>query len=244
MKIAIIGYGKMGKLVEKVSKKRGHDIVSIIDSLTTNDNISDADVCIEFTEPDAVLDNIEIIASHGKNLVIGTTGWYDKIDNVAAIIDKTDTGAIYSPNFSVGVNLFMDIVSHAAELINQYPEYDVAGVEYHHKNKADSPSGTAKAIANALIEKIERKKIAEYNVVDRVIKPEELHFTSVRCGATPGTHTVIYDSEADTITITHTARNREGFALGAVLAAEWIQNKKGFYDGTRSLHSVNNAIQN
>ena len=235
MKISLIGYGKMGRMIEEEALNQGHDIVSKVDPYDTQathkiinaDSLGDADVCIEFTTPETVIDNISIISSLGKNIVIGTTGWYDRIDEISDLI--TDIGVVYSPNFSLGVGLFKEILSHAATLISQYSCYDVAGFEHHHNKKADSPSGTAKAIAELLLEKIENKSKIVYDRVDSSISPEELHFSSLRCGNAPGTHSVIFDSEADTIKITHQAHNRKGFALGSIKAAEWIIGKKGLF---------------
>ena len=236
MKISLIGYGKMGRMIEKEALNCGHDIVSKIDpydpqathKIINAASLGDADVCIEFTTPETVIENISIVSQLGKNIVIGTTGWYDKIDEISDL--ATDIGAVYSPNFSLGVGLFKEIISHAASLIDQYSCYDVAGFELHHNKKADSPSGTAKAIAELLLEKIKSKNKIVYDRVDRSIQPEELHFSSLRSGNTPGTHSVIFDSEADTIKITHQAHNRKGFALGAIKAAEWIIGKKGLYN--------------
>jgi 4-hydroxy-tetrahydrodipicolinate reductase len=235
MKIALIGYGKMGKMVELAAGSKGHDIVAKIDphqqmQSITQESINNADVCIDFTHPVSVLKNIKEIASLGKNIVMGTTGWYHHMDEVKKIIRETDIGFLYSPNFSLGVALFLEIVEQAASLISPFDTYDVGGYEVHHQQKVDSPSGTAKAIAERLLANISRKKEVVYGAIKEKISPEHIHFSSLRMGSIPGTHTVTFDSPVDTITLTHTARNREGFAIGAISAAEWLHGKKGFFN--------------
>jgi len=224
MNIAIIGYGKMGHEVEKIAKLKGINVVSIIDPNEKNaafreineQSMKNVDVCIDFTAPNSVVENIKKISSFGKNMAVGTTGWHDRLDEVRNIVGKSNMGFIYASNFSIGVNIFFRIVENAARLMNKVDAYDVYGYELHHNKKLDSPSGTAKSIEKILINNITRKK--------------EVPFASVRSGSIPGTHVVGFDSSADTIELKHTARNREGFALGAIMAAEWINGKKGFYD--------------
>src|SRR3989338_4798924 len=223
MNIAIIGYGRMGQEIEKIARNRGINIQSIIDpnaksathSEINEKSMKNVDVCIDFTRPDAVLENIKRISKFRKNIVVGTTGWYDRLDEARKIVKNADIGLIYAPNFSIGVNIFFRIVGNAAKIMDKFDDYDVFGYELHHSKKLDSPSGTAKAIEKILAQNIRRKK--------------EINFTSVRSGNIPGTHAVGFDSTADTIELKHVARNREGFAAGALMAAEWIRNKKGFY---------------
>ena len=223
MNIAIIGYGRMGQEIEKIARNRGINIQSIIDpnaksathSEINEKSMKNVDVCIDFTRPDAVLENIKRISKFRKNIVVGTTGWYDRLDEARKIVKNADIGLIYAPNFSIGVNIFFRIVGNAAKIMDKFEDYDVFGYELHHSKKLDSPSGTAKAIEKILSQNIRRKK--------------EINFTSVRSGNIPGTHAVGFDSAADTIELKHVARNREGFAGGALMAAEWIQSKKGFY---------------
>jgi 4-hydroxy-tetrahydrodipicolinate reductase len=222
LKIAIIGYGKMGKLVEEAALQKGHSIICRIDSKSNfteihKNAISHADVCIDFSKPACVLQNIYQVARSGKNLIMGTTGWYDDLDKVKTIISETKIGFLYSPNFSLGINLFLKIVGEAAKLMHPHMNYDVGGLECHHKHKLDSPSGTAKAIASTLVDNLNRPDVKEVN------------FSSIRCGSIPGTHSVIFDSLNDSITLTHEARNRKSFAEGALVAAEWLQGKQGFY---------------
>lgn len=238
MKIALVGYGQMGHIIEKVALERGHEVITTIDPHhpeASHKNIADApiedvDICIIFAIPESLIENVTQVALRGKNIVIGTTGWLHRKNEVTKLIHDNNIGGIYAPNFSLGVNLFLRMIRHAARIMDKYSEYDVAGIEYHHNKKKDSPSGTAKAMTNILLENLNRKESIVYDIVDRQIAPEEMHFASVRCGNMPGTHSIIFDSAADTITLTHQARNREGFAWGAVAAAEWIVGKRGLFD--------------
>lgn len=229
LKIGLVGYGKMGRLIEEAALQKGHCINAKTSRHLDIASFKQSQVCIDFSHPESVMDNIRTLAAMGKNLVIGTTGWYDHLDEVKSLVSKYQIGFIYSPNFSVGVNLFLKVVEEAAALIDAFPDYDVGLFEAHHNQKADSPSGTAKAIADTLVQQIRRKTaITDNNSIGR-ISPNELHVTSLRCGSIPGTHSVIFDSPSDSITLTHQARDREGFARGAVTAAEWLNGKKGFY---------------
>lgn len=237
MKISIIGYGQMGRLIEKIATDRGIEIGSIIDPFqpeATHKEFCESamkgiDVCISFSQPSSAIKNIEDACKWGKQLVIGTTGWADKMSEIEKIITEKNLGLVYSSNFSIGVNVFFKLVEQAAKVIDSFDIYDVMGFEAHHMKKRDSPSGTAVTIANILMENIERKKALYTDKLDRKVKPEELHFASIRGGHIPGTHKVLFDSEADTIELTHTARNRSGFAAGAVYAAEWVVGKKGVF---------------
>ncbi|MBS4167924.1 dihydrodipicolinate reductase C-terminal domain-containing protein [Parachlamydia sp. AcF125] len=217
MKIALIGYGKMGQMIEKLATQKEHQIVSRVTSADCEEwkNIHKAEVCIEFSTPESVLENLEKICKHGLPTVIGTTGWYDKLSQLKNLIDKYQVGVLYSPNFSLGIHLFLKMIRHAAQLMAYFPEYAAAGIEYHHHQKLDSPSGTAKKLAQVLNEELK-------------LNPP-LSFSSVRCGTFPGTHTVLFDTFADTLSFTHEARSREGFAEGALRAAEWLLDKKGIY---------------
>lgn len=219
MKIALIGYGKMGKLVHKVAEEKGHSIVAVIDSKTSG-SIAEADVCIDFSVPNAVVKNVELAASLGKNIVVGTTGWHEEMEAIRNIVNRSSIGLLHAPNFSLGIALFLKMIEQTAGLMAPFNQYGVAGIEMHHETKLDAPSGTAKAIASRLKQPVE--------------------FSSVRVGHIPGTHSVIYDCPVDTITLTHTARNREGFAEGAITAAEWLEGKKGIFtldDLIKGLHS-------
>lgn len=216
MKIALIGYGKMGQMIEKAALGRGHSIVARITSNQWDrEALLNADICLEFTHPECVLENITRIAELKKEIVIGTTGWHDEMELVRSIVEEHQIGALYSPNFSIGVNLLFEILAHASKVMNAFEEYDVAGIDFHHSRKKDIPSGTSLEIARTIEE-----NMARINKVP---------FSSIRCGSIPGTHTVLFDSLCDTISITHEARNREGFAQGAVQAAEWLRGRKGLY---------------
>lgn len=230
VKIALIGYGKMGKIIEQMALKNGDAIVARISSQNRDwspSEIQEADVCIDFSHPQCVLQNIHKAIESGKNLVIGTTGWDDHLSQIKTLVNNSFVGALYLPNFSIGAAIFLKIVSEAASLFNSFQDYDVGCTECHHSQKVDSPSGTAKAMAKVLLEKIERKKRIIHQPEEHV--DDAIHISSLRCGSMTGTHSVIFDSSFDSITLTHSSKNREGFAKGALLAAHWLQGKKGFF---------------
>jgi len=232
VKVALIGYGKMGQAVEKITPSLGVEVVARIDLKATEaewNAIENADVCIDFSHPDAVISNIKQAGPFHKPIVIGTSGWYDKMEIVKALVKEYDLGVIYAQNFSLGMHLFIQIVTEAAKLLDHIDDYDVALSEIHHRQKVDSPSATASAIADALLKTMSRKKTINGNLSDGQIGAEELHVSSVRVGTVPGTHTVLFDSPQDTITLTHQAHDRSVWAHGALKAAEWMQNKKGFF---------------
>lgn len=230
MKIALIGYGKMGKIIERIAKERGHEIVSIIDV----DNISDfqsesfksADVAIEFTVPHVALRNIHSAFAAGVPVVCGTTGWTEHLPEVKQEIAAKGYTLFWSSNFSIGVNIFMALNKYLAKLMNKFPAYNVEMTEVHHTQKLDAPSGTAITLAEGILENLERKTSWSKEVEST---PESMAIKSIRKGQVPGIHTIVYDSDVDSITITHDAKSREGFALGAVIAAEFTAGKKGFY---------------
>ena len=237
IKIALIGYGKMGHIIENMAKERGHEVKAIIDPNSdkaekeiNKNTLKDVDVCIDFSHPDAVIGNVKKIASLKKNIVVGTTGWYDKMVEVKKIVEENGIGLIWSGNFSIGVNAFFKIIENSAKIFNNLEDYDILATEFHHKHKADSPSGTAKMMGDILIKDIKRKDKLVFDKLDKKIEDNELHIASVRGGSIPGIHSVIFDSPQDTIELKHTARSREGFATGAVMAAEFIKDKKGFYN--------------
>ncbi|RYE28032.1 MAG: 4-hydroxy-tetrahydrodipicolinate reductase [Sphingobacteriaceae bacterium] len=240
MKIALLGYGKMGKMIEQIALERKHEIVLKITRGNLHDlrieNLQQADVAIEFSTPHTVLANIRLCMEAGIPLVVGATGWYEKIEEVKAACSERDAALIYASNFSVGVNIFFYLNKMLAKVMNRFPDYGVQVEEIHHTQKLDAPSGTAITIAEGILENIP-VKTAWVNAVSGqvddaspvVITPDQLLIESHRIENVPGTHTVIYDSEVDTIEFKHTAHNRSGFALGAVLAAEWIKDRKGFF---------------
>ncbi|HSW36342.1 MAG TPA: 4-hydroxy-tetrahydrodipicolinate reductase, partial [Candidatus Limnocylindrales bacterium] len=186
----------------------------------------------------AVVSNIVRYSELGVAAVIGTTGWYSEMDRVVSIVEESGIGLIWSGNFSLGVNLFFQMIASAGEVMNRFSQYDVMVHEQHHKNKIDSPSGTAEMIGKILIDALDRKNAIVTTALNRQIGMHELHISSTRGGSIPGTHQVIFDSDVDTIVLKHTARSRSGFAEGAVLAAEWIQGKRGLYHINEMMHSI------
>jgi len=229
MKIALIGYGKMGKIVEQIARSRGHEIVSIIDVDNQDDFNSDAfktaDVAIEFTVPQVALSNYKRAFEAGVPVVSGTTGWSEKMPEVRAEVEKNGYTLFWASNFSLGVNIFMAVNKYLARLMNDFPDYSVEMTEVHHTQKLDAPSGTAITLAEGIIENLDRKTSWAEETADL---PEQIAIKSLREGQVPGIHTIIYESAVDTISITHDAKSREGFALGAVIAAEFTAGKKGF----------------
>ena len=233
MRLGLIGFGAMGKEVARIAKERGHEIVAIVDPKAAEATakvidakaLEKAEACIDFSSLNGVMENIEKTAALKKNMVVGTTGWYEHVGEARKIVGKRGIGFVYASNFSVGVNAFYRIVAEAAKAMNGLKEYDVFGYELHHNRKQDSPSGTAKSLAKIIVNNFSRKK-----KLDRKIEADELHFASIRGGSVPGTHVIGFDSAADSIELKHEARSRAGFALGAVLAAEWIKGKKGFFE--------------
>jgi 4-hydroxy-tetrahydrodipicolinate reductase len=230
MNVALIGYGKMGKEIEQIALSRGHKIVLTVDAHNattyTPDELKKADVAIEFSTPDSALTNIYKCFEAGVPVVVGTTGWLHKLDEVKkACADKKQT-LFYTSNYSIGVNLFFKLNQQLAQLMRPYKEYNASMEEIHHIHKLDSPSGTAISLANQVIEHLGRK---EKWVNAATINHNELCIVSKRLDEVPGTHTVTYASDIDEISITHIAYNRRGFALGAVVAAEWVKDKKGVF---------------
>jgi 4-hydroxy-tetrahydrodipicolinate reductase len=229
MKIALFGYGKMGKEIEQIALQRNHEIVlklneNNIEQITSFD-LKKADVGIEFSTPHSVIKNIHTALDVELPLVIGTTGWYDQLEEIKSHCLKKNGSLFYASNFSLGVNLFFKVNSYLAELMNKYNDYEISMEEIHHIHKLDKPSGTAISLANQILEKVDRKK--NWSISEK--KPETLFIQDVREGEVPGTHIVKYTSTIDDIEIMHKAHNRKGFALGAVLAAEFLHNKKGVY---------------
>lgn len=229
MKIALIGYGKMGKEIEKIARERGHEIVCTID-LNEDDKFSSsefksADVAIEFTSPHSALENYKKAFAANVPVVSGTTGWLENLNEVKSACENDGKTFFYASNFSLGVNIFFALNKHLAKIMNQFPDYDVHMEETHHIHKLDAPSGTAITLAEGILKNIDKK---DKWALDSVKSENELEIKSFREGEVPGIHTVIYESEADSIRITHDAKSRRGFALGAVLAAEFTKGKKGF----------------
>jgi 4-hydroxy-tetrahydrodipicolinate reductase len=267
MKVALIGYGKMGRLLETRLLEKGHTVTAIVDPsagvsrqlihtlkgptqrvapsytqepraggqiaavyATLQDaldapgekSLRAADAAIEFTHPDCAVANLLFLAREKIPTVTGTTGWYDHLPQVCAAVNAAQSSLLWASNFSLGVHLFFRIAEYAAGLFDPFADYDVGGMETHHNKKADSPSGTARTLVERTLAHMTRKKKAVYETLQRPPAAAELHYASVRAGAVPGTHSLFFDSAADTIELTHTARSREGFAAGAVHAAEWL----------------------
>lgn len=222
MTIAIVGYGKMGRMIERLAMGRGIAVALKLDEFNnagfagiTAANFRGVDVAIDFSVPSTVVGNIERVAALGVNLVIGTTGWQEQMPHVKDVVEKHGIGLVWSPNYSVGVNAFFRIVHAAAKLLANEPEYEAWAWEIHHSAKKDAPSGT-------LLKLVDEIRNAGY--------ARTVDVASNRAGAIAGTHEIGFDSAADTITLRHTARSREGFALGAIKAAEWVEGKKGFHE--------------
>ncbi len=233
MKIALIGYGKMGKEIEQLALASKHDVVLRIDKHTDDslNEIGKADVAIEFSEPAAAYNNILACFDANVPIVVGTTGWYDKFDEVKKLCVEKKQALFYSSNFSVGVNIFFEVNKKLASLMGERIEYDVDMEEIHHSEKKDAPSGTAIVLANGVIEQVKRKKKWKSVLwpANAVSAKDDLLIHSLREGNVPGTHRVKYLSDVDEITIEHKAFSRRGFASGALLAAEWLKGKKGIF---------------
>ena len=221
LKLALLGYGKMGKTIAALAPQRGFEVRLVMDvdlnaqgQGITPGNFSGVDVCIDFTTPDAAFENIRRVAAVGVNLVVGTTGWHNRLAEVRGIIESAGVGMVYAPNFSIGVNLFYRLAGAAAQIFAPFSMYDPYVTEAHHKFKKDAPSGTALEIKRQ---------------IQPVFGNREVPVTSVRAGYIPGTHELGFDSEADSIVLRHTARGRQGFAEGALHAARWVAGKKGLF---------------
>jgi 4-hydroxy-tetrahydrodipicolinate reductase len=221
LNLAILGYGKMGKVIAQLAPQRGFEVQLTLDidvnrdgAAITRENFRGIDVCIEFTEPAAVLENIRRVAALGCNLVVGTTGWHDHLEEVRQLIEASGIGMVYAANFSIGVNLFYRVARAAAEIFADFPMYDPYLTETHHKFKKDAPSGTA----------LEIKRQVQPHFAGR-----DIPVASIRAGYIPGVHELGFDSEADTVVLRHTARSRQGFAEGALYAARWVVGKKGLF---------------
>ena len=224
MKIAILGYGKMGKTIEKLALQKGHSIVVKSTSTSENIDITEADVAIEFSTPNAAVKNIKLCLNNQIPVISGTTGWLENYDEMIKLCEKRNGSFIYASNFSVGVNLFFNINEYLSKLMEPWKEYQVSIEEIHHTQKKDAPSGTAITLAEGIIKNSEKK---EWSLEGD--SEQKLKITSQRIDDVKGTHIINYNSEIDTISIKHEAHKREGFAMGAILAAEWLQNKKGVY---------------
>lgn len=230
MKIAIIGYGKMGKTIEGLSDREGGEVVLKIGSDNLSDftkvNLDKVDVAIEFSRPEAAFENLKKCLEAGTPVVSGTTGWLERRPEIEAICKANDGAFLYASNFSVGVNIFFAVNQYLAKLMNSHSQYDVEMEEVHHTQKLDAPSGTGITLAKQIIENISRK---EKWVNEAAFAENEISLISKRIDKVPGTHSIFYESPIDTIEIKHTAHSREGFAMGSLIAAKWIIGKKGVF---------------
>ena len=223
MKIALVGYGKMGKIIDEIATQRNHEIVARLNESPTSGNLNNADVVIEFSNPEVAFNNIKTCLENKIPVICGTTGWLDQKPEIEKIAAENNTAFLYGSNFSLGVNLFFALNEKLANLMKNFPEYNVQLEEIHHTHKKDAPSGTAISLAEGIIkndQRFEGWKLEE-------TKEKELGIFAIREDEVPGTHSVFYKSSVDEIEIKHTAYSRNGFALGAVIAAEWIQGKTG-----------------
>ncbi|WP_339839935.1 4-hydroxy-tetrahydrodipicolinate reductase [uncultured Maribacter sp.] len=224
MRIGLFGYGKMGQMIEQVALNRGHEIAAKIDEHTQNIDFSSMDVAIDFSMPEAAFGNITKCINNNVPIISGTTGWLDKYEDAISLCKKKNGAFIYASNFSLGVNIFFELNDYLAKMMKNLPDYKVSLEEIHHTQKLDAPSGTAITLAEGVIANSE---YSQWKLDDTT--NGSLPITSKRIGKTPGTHTVTYENAVDSIEIKHTAHNREGFALGAVTAAEWIIGKTGIF---------------
>ena len=230
MRIAILGYGKMGKTIEQLALQKGHEIILKVDvanaSTWTNQQLQNADVAIEFTRPESAVENIIRCFECGVPVVSGTTGWIELMDEVKNKCNDLNGGFFYASNFSIGVNIFFEVNKILAKMMSPYENYDISMEEIHHTQKLDAPSGTAITLAEGIMEEIKRKTRW---VKEEASSKDELSIFSKRIDKVPGTHQINYDSPIDSIEIKHTAHSRLGFAQGALLAAEWMVGKQGIY---------------
>ena len=263
MRALMIGYGKMGREIEESLRQRNHSVCAVVDpyiyakddarpsagggttadqppifdELAATDDIA-IDVAIDFSTADSFLKNYTHYAERGMSVIVGTTGWYNHFDEVSAAFKNGGGRCVYGTNFSIGAQMFLQLIDRATELLGITDAYDFMVTEMHHKQKTDSPSGTAKSVANRIVSRHPRKRRVVHEPLQRAIEDDELHLASVRGGSIPGIHTLTIDSVFDTITVSHSARTRQGFALGAVLAAEWIANNDGIHNIEDIIESV------
>lgn len=224
MKIALLGYGKMGKVIERIALERGHEIVLRKTSSDTFEDLHKADVAIDFSIPNAAVNNISACLHEGVPVISGTTGWLENYHEMVKLCEEQNGAFIYGSNFSLGVNIFFGLNDYLAKMMSKFDQYKVEMEEIHHTQKLDAPSGTAITLANRIIENSDYSSWALENA-----KNDELLINVKRIENVPGTHSIFYNSEVDTIEIKHTAHNRDGFALGSVIAAEWIIGKQGVF---------------
>ena len=224
MKIALLGYGKMGKVIERIALERGHEIVLRKGGTDSFEGLLNADVAIDFSIPEAATNNISECINNGIPVVSGTTGWLENYNQMVALCNEKNSAFIYGSNFSLGVNLFFELNDYLAKLMSKFNQYQVSMEEIHHTQKLDKPSGTAISLANSIINHTDKNDWSIDNP-----QSDDLFIDVKRIESVPGTHSIFYSSNEDTIEIKHTAHNREGFAFGAIIAAEWLVGKKGVF---------------
>jgi 4-hydroxy-tetrahydrodipicolinate reductase len=224
MKIALLGYGKMGKVIEKIALERGHEIVLRKDSSDTFEGITKADIAIDFSVPTSAVSHISECLNQNVPVISGTTGWLEKYDEMVHLCQEKNGSFIYASNFSLGVNIFFELNNYLAKMMKNLKDYNVSMEEIHHTQKLDAPSGTAISLANGIIENTDYVNWTLENPT-----ANQIYIDAKRIENIPGTHSVFYDSKVDQIEIKHTAHRREGFALGSVIAAEWLIGKKGVF---------------
>jgi len=231
VKITLVGYGRMGHAIEAIALERGHEISARVDLDDEPDyeGRTAGDVAIEFTHAEAVVENVRRIAAAGMDLVVGTTGWYGRLDEVRATVERAGTGLVYAPNFSVGVHVLFRVAAHLGRLVGRLDEYDVHVQEAHHRHKVDHPSGTARYLAELLVDSIGGKERWAEGPPEGAADPGTLWVSTIRAGEVPGTHVVAAEGPDDRIELRHEARGRAGFARGAVAAAEWIRGRSGVF---------------
>jgi len=235
--LALVGRGRMGQEIERLARAEGHRVQFAIDlpenaggAALSREALSGVEAVIDFSQPEAVLPNIRRVAEAGVPMVVGTTGWYDGLGEARRWIETHQTALVYGANFSIGANLFLKLADYAARLFDRFPAYDPYVLEHHHRDKVDAPSGTALQLAERLLARTRRKSRMQVGNPVGKIPPEALHVASLRAGAAFGRHGVGFDGATDSVELVHTARNREGFARGALFAAEWIQGKRGVFE--------------
>jgi 4-hydroxy-tetrahydrodipicolinate reductase len=252
LKIGLIGYGQMGRIIKKIAKNYDLSVVSIIDPVNIDadyqeinkESTANCDVLIDFSTPKVIMKNIKKSVELDIPLVVGTTGWYENLNEVEKIVLSNKGSLIYATNFSIGVNILFKIAEFSSNLFNLTKEYDVAGTEIHHNLKKDIPSGTAETLANIVLENYDIKEKIVYQPGNREIKENELHFTSLRLGNINGIHEIIFDSNEDQVSIKHNAKGREGFAKGALIAAKYIYTKKGLINFNECFSSIIEEVNN
>lgn len=232
--IILVGYGQMGRMIEQIAPQHNLNVLAKIDPFLGNSidqmDFSDNAVCLEFSTPESAAENLRKLIRKGQKIVCGTTGWLQDLSEISQLVIDYHAALVYGSNFSFGMNIFYRLVEEAAKKFNNLIEYDPYGFEVHHQRKKDSPSGTARILGDILLKNLDRKTEVCFEKLDRKIKPHEVHFASLRAGEVPGTHLIGFDSTADTIELKHTAHSRLGFALGAIIAAKWVADKKGIFE--------------